>query len=509
MSKIRRDFSRYWLITVCVCFFLLFALISRWAPVAGDDWGYALGGMWNNPLVKAIEFYRIWSGRFFSELWGFCVAPHKKLWNILNPMIFTGVLWMLMAHSGREKHPYLIPPLAVMLILTVPNGLRKQTYAWIMGTTYVLPLLFFLIYLYCLRKIIFHDDNNRYRKIFAGSLCLAVPLYMENAAAMLVGVNVLVCIWLYFNKRDKLKLMAVYTVISIIGTLLIRYAPGAVYRMARDHEEFRSLSLFGKIAVNWSQFILYTYTNNSVLTSVMSLCLLILVLKQKRTTVSVTLAVIFAWGILQGISPWLYEVTGAGFFQMLSDLSQEGSLLINTVMYMLYTFALFAAVLLYIRDTEKKWVIVLVLFAAGGANAVMLISPIFDVRSSIYTVYMFILFTLFLAEEITFPDLAEKGIVVLCSAVCILRAFGYYDMYHLVHLIEIKRNSQLAWYQVRPDAKDVYILGYPIDWIHSADVVEGDTYHEEYFKKYYYLAEDVTLRFYYLPEYTEEAILNG
>ena len=40
-------------------------------------------------------------------------------------------------------------------------------------------------------------------------------------------------------------------------------------------------------------------------------------------------------------------------------------------------------------------------------------------------------------------------------------------------------------------------------------VVEGDTYHEEYFKTYYGLQQDVKLNFYYLPEYTEEAILHG
>ena len=64
---------------ILFCFFAFFMILSRWAPVAGDDWGYALGGRWNNPFMKAVQFYFIWSGRFFSELWGFLIADRKYL----------------------------------------------------------------------------------------------------------------------------------------------------------------------------------------------------------------------------------------------------------------------------------------------------------------------------------------------------------------------------------------------------------------------------------------------
>ncbi|MBR0479463.1 MAG: hypothetical protein IJJ24_10270, partial [Solobacterium sp.] len=67
-----------------VLFFLFFFLISRYAPLAGDDWGYAAGGRYNSALMRAWQNYFSWSGRFFSELWGYGIAPHKKLWNVLN-----------------------------------------------------------------------------------------------------------------------------------------------------------------------------------------------------------------------------------------------------------------------------------------------------------------------------------------------------------------------------------------------------------------------------------------
>ena len=509
MRKVKEYLPRIWFPCILTGFFLLFALMSRWAPVAGDDWGYAVGGRYNPALYKAFEFYRIWSGRFFSELWGFIMAPHKKLWNIANPLIFTGVLYMLVRNSGKNEHPYLIPVLAVMLMLTVPNGLRKQTYTWIMGTTYVIPLLLFLVYLYLLRKVLFREEKRRIIKVILGILAFCIPLYMENAAAMIAGINVLICIFVYFRKRESLREILIYTCISIVGLLLIRFAPGAVYRMARDHQNFRTLSLLGKISVNWIQFIRWTFVNNSVVIITLSVVMILYVSAQKKSLLNWLLILVFAYGILQGSSSWLYGLTGWEGFEVLYDLEKGSSLLINTIGYTLYTTGLFAAVLLYLEDDEKKWTCTALLFCAGGANLVMLISPIFDVRSSIYTVYMFILLILFILEEIHLPEKFAGCLLVCGIVVCLSRVYTFYDLYHHIHLVDIKRNSQIEYYRQRPEIKEAYILGYPIDWVHAADVVEGDDYHMEYFRTYYYLEEDLVLHFYYLQNYDEEGILNG
>ncbi len=54
------------LITGLFLFFLFFK-ITKWTPLAGDDWGYALNGMAKNPIQLAYEFYMSWSGRIVSE----------------------------------------------------------------------------------------------------------------------------------------------------------------------------------------------------------------------------------------------------------------------------------------------------------------------------------------------------------------------------------------------------------------------------------------------------------
>ena len=95
--KIIRNYGKTILMATAV--FCFFAVITYLTPLAGDDWGYALNGMKGTPFSTAVEFYFSWSGRFFSELWGFLVAPNKWLWNILNPAFFTVIF-----RSGRHRH---------------------------------------------------------------------------------------------------------------------------------------------------------------------------------------------------------------------------------------------------------------------------------------------------------------------------------------------------------------------------------------------------------------------
>ena len=121
--------------------------MSKKTPLAGDDWGYALNGLKQNPLKSAWEFYFSWSGRFFSELWGFVVAPRKWLWNILNPLLFTAIFLSIFKIAVRVETGGHISALLIMtMMLNINADIRMQTYTWIMGTTYVIPLALSLIY---------------------------------------------------------------------------------------------------------------------------------------------------------------------------------------------------------------------------------------------------------------------------------------------------------------------------------------------------------------------------
>lgn len=479
--------KKNWFIICLGIFFLFFLYISRYAPVVGDDWGYAVGGRYSNPIVKACQNYMSWSGRFLSELWGFSVAPHKKLWNILNASIFTAIYYYLFKLCKNKKYPVLTAFIVVFLMLSVSNRLRMQTYTWIMGTTYVLPLLLYFVYLSLIYSYIF---DNKMNKVTFSIMCLCnlmIPLFMENAAAMLVGGNVLIMIYLYFKDKSKLKSLFILLVISAIGTCIIKFSPGALYRLNRDHEAFNSLSFFTKVAQNWQAFIQMTFTNNTWIICALAILNSVFILQNSFSSIEKSVLV-----LIQGVA--------------IVPLFSSFTLLWNSIIYILFTISLFYIYLKEIHDEKRKWFVILLLFLAGGANIVMLISPIFDSRSSIYTVYFFILIILNILECIELKKSFNVALVCLTFIGISIYGIKYIRLYQLVHKITIKRESEIAYYVVRPDTTEAYIIGYPDESIHSGNAEPDDTYHMQTFKEYYYLNEDMTVRFYYLKEYNDDTI---
>ncbi len=496
-------------------FFVFFWLISRWMPVAGDDWGYAYTGMTQNPLTSAAVNYMTWSGRFLSELWGFVVAPHKGWWNLLNPLLFTGILAgmvRLVKKAGAETLlPVILP--AIALILTVPEGVRMETYTWIMGTTYVIPLFLFTVYINLLRDWLYDGEMNGLRMGLMVLCSAAVPLYMENAAALLVGADLLVLIWLWFNNKAAIKRMLVLTVIGTVGLILIRFSPGAMARMARDHASFNQLSLFAKIGVNWFAFIDYTFMRDYWLTRILCAVMILRVLRDRtagRTRfVPVLLCLIFAYGIVQSYAWTVCKYLDLQLFYVLADISLPHSLTINTIGYMGITAAVLYTVFVYEPDKKKKWLMIFLYLCAMGANAVMLISPIFGARSSLYTLYMLMLFTLVAGMDLLDKKVYRLVICALSAVLLVMRGTYYLRLYRMVDRVTVRRQAQIQYYHDNPDIKEAWLLAYPDQSVHSANIDDADTYHMDTFKMYYDLEPDVQLHFYWLTDYSPESIANG
>ena len=460
-------------------FFLFFALITHWTPVCGDDWVYAVGGMWNNPFTQAFKMYQTWSGRYLSELWGFLVAPHKNLWNILNPLLFTAILLLLVKLSDTEK-PVLTALLTAVLMLSVGNRLRMQTYTWIMGTTYVLPLFLFLIQIIILKDWLQEKQPPVWKTIALCLLSFCIPLYMENAAAMIFGGDLLVLIWGFCTKHPNRKKMILIFAFAAVGSLIILGSPGAAARMANDNAEFNALSLGQKLAQNWPLFLARSFTENI------------------RVTLAFAAAAMF-WAFRhRNEHKPLYGLLGLGLVTVVSG---------QGLLYLIYTIVFLAAYIAFEKQSFKKWYVVYLVLCAGGADVVMLVSPIFDSRSSLYTVYLLMLCALVLAQEIPLsrPEVRCGLAAVLCG-IGVWRMISYYDIYHLVHLINIRRYQQIEYYRLRPDAGDAWLIAYPDESIHSPNVQEWDETHMYYFKEYYNLSQDLHLIFYYLDEYNAETI---
>ncbi|MDY3233889.1 MAG: DUF6056 family protein [Erysipelotrichaceae bacterium] len=469
---------------IVLLFFLAFALISRWTPAAGDDWVYAVGGRYHNPLVRAAEMYFSWSGRFLSELYGYLVTPHKNLWNLLNPCLFTGIFCLILklAEGKTKRHPIASALLLALLVFSVPYRLRMQTYTWMMGTTYVIPLFLFLLDMVLMKEWILEGKNHLFWCIL---LNFCVPLYMENAAALMVGADLLILIDLYWIRKDpqKSRQMLVLLLAAAAGACIILFSPGAHARLIGDQAAFHSLSISQKLALNFPLFLEHTYTDNRCLMAILSIVLIAVIFQSSRRIEKPKEAAVLM--LICALSPIL-NLGGV---------------------YLLETIAMVLVMVLYETDSFRKQEELFYLLCALGADLVMLASPIFDSRSSLYTVFLLFLLAELLFESVSCSRKPVRFLIIgVLGVLSVIRGLSYYQLYHMVHSITIKRNQEIAYYQTHPDAGEAWLIAYPDESIHSPNVLQGDETHDRFFKEYYYLNQDLELKFYYLKEYTAEQI---
>lgn len=474
--------------------FLFFAIITYKTPLAGDDWGYALNGMNGNPFATAIEFYYSWSGRFFSELWGFIVAPNKWLWNILNPLFFT-IIYYCINYLTNPKKSCLSYIVSFLLILYASDYLRMETYTWIMGTTYVIPLMLCFIYLCIVKK---YSVQRMSKKIIF--LCLLINFYiglcMENIAAVMVLINLLLSFYFYFKKEPYLCYVVI-GIFSLISFIIMRSSPGSAYRLS-ENTAWLSMSLLEQIACNIPYFLRYTFYDNKYLILVLNIIMTFSILthsKSKKWLKIVSLILSFMTTIMllsnKLVSMEFNVFTYLTLYQ--TDISCQILNCIIWVFYIIYLFIYFV----FEYEEEYRNELLLYLLAAGASNIVMFVSPIFGSRSSLYFYYFAILIVLMVLQQIKMKkSIAFLGII-LCSLLCITKGKTILNKYQLVNLVYQDRLSKIEYYLDHPEIKDVWLPRMPIFTVHSADIEPEDTYHMDTFKKYYGLADDCVLHFYW------------
>ena len=485
------------LILLALLVFAIFYRISVFTPLAGDDWGYALAGDGANPFKLAYNFYFDWSGRFFSEFWGFAIACRKYLWNILNPSFFT--LIFIFAVLLGSKKTYLITSSLLILVLmfNVDNSLRMETYTWIMGTTYVIPLCLSLIYFYLVEKKLY---TNKFILVLTNLLCFYIGFTMENIAAVMVFAIALMLGYQYWESKTFNKVLLVNMMVGLIAFIIMRLSPGSSFRYARDFTSFASLGIFEKIAYNMGNFIQYSFMDNRYLIGILSLLLIALVFKNQKLSISLKLLVSAYLGIMivivfSSILIYRFNWTIFNFFF-------EYTNYLNWLIWLVYVVVVLVLICKLMPNNYYKAKIIFFILIGGASNFVMLFSPIYGSRSSLYFVYF-----LSIAIVILFNELAIKKSIVLVGLCLLLSVFTvrkineYNYKYEAVNKLQIERLSIIDYYIYNSDIKEVHIPRMPPLTVHGADIEPEDTYHMEVFKSYYGLSPDCDVIFEWKDSY--------
>lgn len=475
--------------------FTLFFLISYLSPLAGDDWGYAVNGQLYNPFKLAFEFYFTWSGRFFSELYGFLVTPNKWIWNLLNPFLFTSIFLLLYLLTSSNRK-FISVPVILFLMLSVKDELRMETYTWLMGTTYVIPLFLSLFYLYNLKKLVFEEKQMQLKDYVLNSICLfVIGMSMENISAAILAMNIVVLIYLYLKDRNWNRSLIMMSLISLASFVLLRLSPGASLRLMRDHPNWLKLGLFDQIVVNYPNLIRFTFIEHRYLVLFFSLGLSFVLLNKlfdsrKNKAIGLISLFILVIAMFSSMSLTLSQRMTGFDFNILIDYQST----FNLLFWPVYTINIFY-VLFYGLRSEKRQIALFLLLIAGLTNGAMLLSPIFSYRSSLYTVYFIIGLTSLLIQELH-VKWARLGLTFALLVLIGRESFNYYEKYRFVAEVSQLRKSQIDYYVDHPEIKEAWLVRYPSYTIHSGDIEEWDTYHMDVFRRYFGIQPDVRLVFY-------------
>ena len=496
MNWIKKHLDAIEIAMLAVFVFGLFYRISSCVPLAGDDWGYAVQGTNGNTFVQAFKMYLSWSGRLVSEFYGAAMAPHKGVWNYFNALLFTMLFIGVTLLARTKKNRYALPVLILALMLGVNETMRTETYTWLMGTTYVIPLVLMVYYLLIVRHYYFAPIKlPKAMLVLCMIMNVLICLCMENIAATLVFANILLSGFLHHTKNNHFKKSLWILGFSIIGLLLIRYSPGAMNRMASDNAAFNALSLLEKIQTNWPIFLKRTFTDNTYLMISFSIVMAISAwqkLKQGR----VLCIGMHAAACINALAVKIYEKTSLAALLVLFDVENTKAALVYCSIFYIAYIVICLYQMLKESETKDRDTAVFFFLLAGCANAIMLISPIFGARSALYTYYFLLVITGFTFSSLELKKIGNIIAVIIFSILIVMKTREFNYKYTEIAACASERESIIEYYRKNPDIKEAWIPRMPKGWIHSADVEESDTYHMQVFKQYYGLADDVKVFFF-------------
>ncbi len=497
MKKLSQ-YKRYFFVIAALFIAFLFSYITYKTPLAGDDWGYALNGMNGNPFELAIAFYNSWSGRFFSELWGFIAAPNRIIWNIVNPIIFVVIFLGIYYLAHVKKKHILIPLVILAIILSVDDNLRMETYTWLMGTTYTIPLALSFVYFFLIDNIMYHTITVKKWYLVAAILSNVILFYigltMENIAAVMILAVIIELVYSYFNARDFVKYLWINLFSATIPFLIMRMSPGSNARLLRDSAEWAKLNIFEKLINGYPDFIDFTFLKNNYLILFMSLAMILLVhFSKKKVSVPVKLVSTFI--------QFLGVITVFSFAFIDGEVNRllDPNGIFNMIFWPIYVMDIL--MLLYVcLDGKRRDTAIFYFVIGGSANIVMMYSPIFGSRSSIYTVIYMIVVICLALEDIKAPNYVLVFVTLLSIFVIGDRFIEYTYKYKLVALRQNERLEIIKYYREHPEVEEVWIPRFPVYTIHGGDIEEGDTYHFETFKEFYNLPQSADKIIFYFME---------
>lgn len=483
-----------------IAIFIWVLYVSKSTTLAGDDWAFHNNTMKDGILDSAIGMYYGWEGRLMTLFSIHTLILHKSIWEIVNALIYV-VIFLVSYALVQPNKKILYGLVFLVLLLTMKENIRMEVVTWITGSVYYgIPLMLSFVYL----GLNYSFYNLKTKKVpillvIISMLCaFYLPLGMENIAiASMIGSIVLLVAY-YLRDKKVNRVMVLNLIAMSIAYMIWFNSPGSSIRLDRM-PDWQALSFFGKLAQTIPNVLYFTFYQNRVLISMLSLVLIVFNLQQNKNRFQLWFIPVYGLSIVILFSQRiLLSLPTLSFLGILSD----GYSMFNIVFWIIYAIVLVLnIVVIDIQHNEFK--LSYFLIVAVFASAALLMSPVIGYRLMVYTFFYLSLVIYMIIDRLRvnqkFVYIVIIGLFVLAgmSARNLINKFG------IVKQITNEREAILADYQLYSDLyKDgIWLPRYPIYSLHAGDIEFEDTYHMEAFKIYHDIDLDERITFYWKDSY--------
>lgn len=451
--------------------FLFLLLIFFLSPISGDDWSNYLEGAQGlyHMISQAVGMWFTWEGRFISRIIINILTYNKWLWNIVNSIVILGIIFYVnKIVNFKHKKIMLILTFATILFMNIFTF--SQTVTWLAGNiTYLFVIPLILIYFY----IIYNNKNNKYINLLLVILNIIIPMFVEHMAILLILLNIYFIAKDYIKNKTINKKLIIFLLISIISFITMYFSPGNRIRSSMENLEFNKLSLFGKIIYNIPNLIFYTYKINYFLIILLVIGNLLLIKKNIKNR-------------LIGIILYLLEIITIPFaiLYLLNSFNiSTFNISYNNIFVIIYYIILTIINFLLLIKNKKELPII---FYSMGliSNGVMLLSPVWDYRTSLATyLFLSICYLIIIDEYYKKNKLIEYSVVFIT----ILGMLFYLIFYISIYRTNLA-NEKMIKEANKNNTSRIELIAYPE--FAPCNINPIDDYHLKKFKEYYKIKEN-------------------
>lgn len=459
------------------CFFLLILTLS---PISGDDWGNYLVGKigLRHCFGQALGMYFTWEGRLVSRILINLLTYNKWLWNIVNSICITGIIYMIMKLI-KPKHKITVLCLSILSILLMNIYTFSQVIVWIAGNiTYLFPLALILFYILDLKN----DKQISKIKIFIMVIFqVIVPMFVEHMAVLLIIINLSVLLIKYYQTKKWDKIYLMYTVISIISTLVMFLSPGTKIRSDMENLEFNKLNIFHKALYNIPNFIYYTFIVNSYLLCLLSISNIYRIYKLKIDKSKKILLGLYLL-VIPIITVMIYNLS---LFMNLPSSCLELINQNNILVIIFWLSYLLLYFYLLVKDRKTKQGKLNLVFSLLGilSNAIMLLSPTWGYRTSLATYLFLVIPQIEVIDRMKINKLLEKLLIIITVIVSLIWFIFYINIRLTQNELEKTIQKQL-----KEDKQVIEVISFPS--YANCNINPINDYHLSKFKDYYSIPSD-------------------